>query len=115
MFFRQIYDEKLAEAAYLIGCQKTGEAIVIDAERDIDRYERIAAENGLRIVAAADTTSQTFASTTLGTGASDIVITSSGTHPALLTLGAITRGRGATLFVAESVLSGLPTKSVAPR
>jgi hydroxyacylglutathione hydrolase len=55
MFFRQIYDEKLAEAAYLIGCQKTGEAIVIDAERDIDRYERIAAENGLRIVAAADT------------------------------------------------------------
>jgi len=55
MFFRQIYDEKLAEAAYLIGCQKTGEAIVIDAERDIDRYEKIAAENGLRIVAAADT------------------------------------------------------------
>jgi hydroxyacylglutathione hydrolase len=55
MFFRQIYDEKLAEAAYLIGCQKTGEAIVIDAERDIDRYEKLAAENGLRIVAAADT------------------------------------------------------------
>lgn len=55
MFFRQIYDEKLAEAAYLIGCQKTGEAIIIDAERDIDRYERLAAEHGLRIVAAADT------------------------------------------------------------
>jgi len=55
MFFRQIYDEKLAEAAYLIGCQKTGEAIVIDPERDIDRYEKIAAQNGLRIVAAADT------------------------------------------------------------
>ena len=55
MFFRQIYDEKLAEAAYLIGCQKTGEAIVIDPERDIDRYESIAAANGLRIVAAADT------------------------------------------------------------
>jgi hydroxyacylglutathione hydrolase len=55
MFFRQIYDEKLAEAAYLIGCQKTGEAIVIDPERDIDRYEAIAAANGLRIVAAADT------------------------------------------------------------
>jgi hydroxyacylglutathione hydrolase len=55
MFFRQIYDEKLAEAAYLIGCQKTGEAIVIDPERDIDRYEAIAKANGLRIVAAADT------------------------------------------------------------
>ncbi|MFM8780765.1 MAG: MBL fold metallo-hydrolase, partial [Gemmatimonadota bacterium] len=39
----------------MIGCQKTGDAIVIDAERDIDRYEKLAAENGLRIVAAADT------------------------------------------------------------
>ena len=55
MFFRQIYDEKLAQAAYLIGCQKTGEAIVIDPERDIDRYEFVAKANGLRIVAAADT------------------------------------------------------------
>jgi len=55
MFFRQVYDEKLAEAAYLIGCQKTGEAIVIDPQRDIDRYERLAAKEGLRIVAAADT------------------------------------------------------------
>ena len=55
MFFRQIYDEKLAEAAYLIGCQRTGEAIVIDPERDIVRYEKVASANGLRIVAAADT------------------------------------------------------------
>ena len=55
MFLRQIYDEKLAEAAYLIGCQKTGEAIVIDPERDIDRYEKVAAANGLRIIAAAET------------------------------------------------------------
>ena len=55
MFFRQIYDEKLAEAAYLIGCQRTGEAIVIDPERDIDRYEKVAKANGLRIVAVADT------------------------------------------------------------
>jgi hypothetical protein len=55
MFFRQIYDEKLAQAAYVIGCQKTGEAIVIDPERDIDRYEALAKANGLRIVAAADT------------------------------------------------------------
>jgi hydroxyacylglutathione hydrolase len=55
MFFRQVYDEKLAQAAYLIGCQKTGEAIVIDPERDIDRYEALAKANGLRIVAAADT------------------------------------------------------------
>lgn len=55
MFLRMVYDEKLAEAAYLIGCQRTGEAIVIDPERDVDRYEKIAASNGLRIVAVAET------------------------------------------------------------
>ena len=55
MFMRMIYDEFLAQAAYLIGCQRTGEAIVIDPERDVDRYIELAAENGLRIVAAAET------------------------------------------------------------
>lgn len=55
MFLRMIYDDTLAEAAYLIGCQRTGEAIVIDPERDIDRYEQIAAANALKIVAVAET------------------------------------------------------------
>lgn len=55
MFFRMVYDDKLAEAAYVIGCQRTGEAIVIDPERDVDRYERLAAANGLTIVAVAET------------------------------------------------------------
>jgi hydroxyacylglutathione hydrolase len=55
MFMRMVYDDKLAQAAYLIGCQRTGEAIVIDPERDVDRYERLAAANGLRIVAVAET------------------------------------------------------------
>jgi hydroxyacylglutathione hydrolase len=52
---RMIYDEKLAQAAYLIGCQRTGEAVVIDPERDVDRYIDLAAENGLRIIATAET------------------------------------------------------------
>ncbi|TVR66381.1 MAG: MBL fold metallo-hydrolase [Spirochaetaceae bacterium] len=55
MFLRNIYDEELAQAAYIIGCQQTGEALVIDPERDIDRYRRIAAENSLEIVAVAET------------------------------------------------------------
>ncbi|GAB5495641.1 MAG: MBL fold metallo-hydrolase [Phycisphaerales bacterium] len=55
MFFRMIYDEALAQAAYLIGCQKTGEAIVFDPERDIDRYLELALQNNLRIVACAET------------------------------------------------------------
>jgi len=55
MFMRMIYDEKLAQAAYLIGCQKTGEAVIIDPERDVDRYIKLAEENELRIVATAET------------------------------------------------------------
>ena len=55
MFFRMIYDEKLAQAAYLIGCQETGDAIVIDPQRDVDRYLAIAAKERLRIIAATET------------------------------------------------------------
>ncbi len=55
MFFRQVFEPKLAQYAYLIGCQRTGEAIVIDPQRDIDRYLKIAAEEGLRLVAATET------------------------------------------------------------
>ncbi len=55
MYFRQIEDPYLAQYAYLIGCQQTGEAVIIDPERDVDRYIRIAAEADLRIVAAAET------------------------------------------------------------
>ena len=43
MLFRQIFDERLAQYAYLIGCQQTGEALIVDPERDIDRYVSIAA------------------------------------------------------------------------
>lgn len=55
MFFQQIFEEKLAQYAYLIGCQASGEAIVIDPMRDINRYEKIAAKNKLKIVGAAET------------------------------------------------------------
>jgi len=55
MLFRQIDDPKLAQYAYLIGCQRTGEAIVFDPERDVDRYVDVAAREGLRIVAVAET------------------------------------------------------------
>ncbi|MGD9420028.1 MAG: MBL fold metallo-hydrolase [Verrucomicrobiota bacterium JB025] len=55
MFLKQITDPSLAQNAYLIGCQKSGEAILIDPERDVDRYLEIAAENDLKIVAVTDT------------------------------------------------------------
>lgn len=49
MFFQRIYDKSLAQASYVIGCQKTGDAIVIDAQRDIDVYLEVAKENQLNI------------------------------------------------------------------
>jgi hydroxyacylglutathione hydrolase len=55
MFLRQITDPSLAQNAYLIGCQRTGEAVIIDPERDLDRYFQVAGDNDLRITAAADT------------------------------------------------------------
>jgi len=55
MLLRQIEDPALAQYAYLIGCQRSGEALVIDPERDIARYREIAASHGLRITAVAET------------------------------------------------------------
>ncbi len=55
MLMRLIYDDSLAQGAYLIGCQKTGEAIIIDPERDIDRYIALAQKHELTIVAATET------------------------------------------------------------
>jgi hydroxyacylglutathione hydrolase len=55
MLLRQLFDPYLAQYAYLIGCQRTGEAILIDPERDIARYQAEAAANGLRITAVAET------------------------------------------------------------
>lgn len=55
MFFQQIYDKSLAQGSYLVGCQASGEAIVIDAKRDIDTYLQIAKENNLKITHIAET------------------------------------------------------------
>ena len=55
MLFSQIRDESLAQYAYLVGCQKTGEALVIDPQRDVDRYADLAASEGLRITHVAET------------------------------------------------------------
>lgn len=55
MLFRQIYDLRLAQYAYLVGCQQTKEALIIDPERDIDRYVDLAETEGLEITAVAET------------------------------------------------------------
>jgi len=55
MYFKQFYDDDLAQAAYLIGCQATGEAVVIDAHRDIQVFLDEAEANNLKIVAVLET------------------------------------------------------------
>jgi hydroxyacylglutathione hydrolase len=55
MLFKHIYDEDLAQASYLIGCQASGEAIVVDARRDVDTFIALAAHHNLKIVAVTET------------------------------------------------------------
>ncbi|MCB5275302.1 putative polyketide biosynthesis zinc-dependent hydrolase BaeB [Arthrobacter sp. SO5] len=55
MLIERIYDEDLAQASYLIGCQAKGEALVVDPRRDIAVYQSLAAANGMKIVAVTET------------------------------------------------------------
>lgn len=55
MLLKRFYHEGLAQASYLIGCQRTGEAIVIDANRDPEPYLAAARENGMRITQVTET------------------------------------------------------------
>lgn len=55
MLLERIYDEDLAHASYLIGCQAHGTAVVVDPRRDIDVYLEIAGSNNMTITAVAET------------------------------------------------------------
>ena len=55
MLIQRFYHEGLAQASYLIGCQKTGEAIVIDANRDANQYVAAASREGLRVTHVTET------------------------------------------------------------
>ncbi|MGW5877266.1 MBL fold metallo-hydrolase [Nocardiopsis terrae] len=55
MLLERVYDHDLAQAGYFIGCQARGEAIVVDARRDIGDYLDLARRNGMRIVAVTET------------------------------------------------------------
>jgi hydroxyacylglutathione hydrolase len=55
MLLERIYDEDLAQASYLIGCQAKGEAVVVDGRRDIAVYQALAEKNGMKIVAVTET------------------------------------------------------------
>lgn len=55
MLLKRFFDERLAHASYLVGCQASGEAMIIDPARDVERYLRAAVEEGLSLVAVTET------------------------------------------------------------
>ena len=55
MFFKRFYDDGLAQASYLIGCESSGEAVVVDPNRDVDQYLAAAATDKLRITHVTET------------------------------------------------------------
>jgi hydroxyacylglutathione hydrolase len=55
LMFQRFFDEGLAQASYLVACNRTGEAIVVDPRRDADVYVAAARQHGLRIAAAVET------------------------------------------------------------
>ncbi len=55
MLLRRFYDDKLAQASYLVGCSATGEAMVVDPNRRVDAYLRAAEQEGLRITHVTET------------------------------------------------------------
>jgi hydroxyacylglutathione hydrolase len=55
MLLKYFYDKSLAHASYMVGCQRTGEAIVIDPSRSVEQYLEAAAAEGLRITGSAET------------------------------------------------------------
>jgi len=55
MLLKYFYDQPLAHASYLVGCQRAQEAVVVDPGRHIEPYLQMAEAEGVRIVAVAET------------------------------------------------------------
>jgi len=55
MIVTRFFEPAIAQASYLIGCAATGEAIVIDPNRDITPYLAAAAREGVRITCVTET------------------------------------------------------------
>ncbi|HMI47668.1 MAG TPA: MBL fold metallo-hydrolase [Gemmatimonadaceae bacterium] len=55
MLFRRFYDENLAQASYMIACEKTREAIVVDPNSDVAQYTRAAGADRVKIAHVTET------------------------------------------------------------
>src|SRR5471032_3402705 len=55
MFLNRFHDETLAQTSYLLGCEATQTAIIVDPNRDVDRYLKAAARHGLTLAFVTET------------------------------------------------------------
>ncbi|MET3110900.1 glyoxylase-like metal-dependent hydrolase (beta-lactamase superfamily II) [Salinicoccus halitifaciens] len=55
MFFKQFFDKKLAQNSYMVACQMTKEAIIIDPKRVLDEYSETAEAEGFDITHVTET------------------------------------------------------------
>jgi hydroxyacylglutathione hydrolase len=55
VILRRFYDDKLAQASYLVGCAATGDALIVDPNRDAEQYVEAAAMEKLRITHVTET------------------------------------------------------------
>lgn len=55
MILKYFYDDRLAQASYMVGCAETGEALIIDPARDINPYLEAARSEGLKITKVTET------------------------------------------------------------
>jgi hydroxyacylglutathione hydrolase len=53
--FQRFFDEGLAQASFMVGCDRTDQAVVIDPRRDASVYEAAARQRGATIAAAIET------------------------------------------------------------
>src|SRR5215468_2781036 len=53
--FQRFFEEGLAQASFLISCDRTKEAVVIDPRRDASIYTAAATQSGATIVASIET------------------------------------------------------------
>lgn len=55
MFVSRLYDRKLAQATYILGCQATGETLIVDPNRDLAAIRAAVAAERLRITHVTET------------------------------------------------------------
>ncbi len=55
MILKRFFDEKLAQASYLVGCGATGQALVVDPNRRAEQFLETAAREGLSITHVTET------------------------------------------------------------